>query len=37
ELYTGGNDRQILVWCPSRHISDGVDAGPMQDQDNWSD
>ncbi|KAH9758275.1 WD repeat-containing protein ATCSA-1 [Citrus sinensis] len=37
ELYTGGNDRQILVWCPSRLISDGVDAGPMQDQDNWSD
>lgn len=37
ELYTGGNDRQILVWSPSRLISDGVDAGPMQDQDNWSD
>lgn len=22
ELYTGGNDRQILVWSPSRLISD---------------
>ncbi|PON72952.1 Guanine nucleotide-binding protein, beta subunit [Parasponia andersonii] len=35
ELYTGGNDRQILVWSPSRLVSD--DEGSAQDQDNWSD
>jgi hypothetical protein len=22
ELYTGGNDRQILVWSPARSIAD---------------
>ncbi|KAL6521846.1 hypothetical protein OROMI_031723 [Orobanche minor] len=42
ELYTGGNDRQILVWSPSRLISDEVDEGKngqaaADDQDNWSD
>ncbi|KAL6527342.1 WD repeat-containing protein ATCSA-1 [Orobanche gracilis] len=42
ELYTGGNDRQILVWSPSRLISDEVDEGKNEqgaadDQDNWSD
>ncbi|KAJ4701616.1 DNA excision repair protein ERCC-8 [Melia azedarach] len=37
ELYTGGNDRQILVWSPSRFTADEMDAGPTQDQDNWSD
>ncbi|CAK7347424.1 unnamed protein product [Dovyalis caffra] len=36
ELYTGGNDRQILVWSPARLISD-EDEGPAEDQDNWSD
>ncbi|XP_015900490.1 WD repeat-containing protein ATCSA-1 isoform X2 [Ziziphus jujuba] len=36
ELYTGGNDRQILVWSPSQLIFDEVD-GPAHDQDNWSD
>ncbi|XP_065846893.1 WD repeat-containing protein ATCSA-1-like [Euphorbia lathyris] len=36
EIYTGGNDRQILVWSPSRLI-DETDTGPAQDQDNWSD
>ncbi|XP_008220328.1 PREDICTED: DNA excision repair protein ERCC-8 [Prunus mume] len=35
ELYTGGNDRQILVWSPSRSVSD-EDEGP-KDEDNWSD
>ncbi|KAE8057057.1 hypothetical protein FH972_013778 [Carpinus fangiana] len=37
ELYTGGNDRQILLWLPSRLIADEADEGPVQDQDNWSD
>ncbi|KAL6504586.1 WD repeat-containing protein ATCSA-1 [Orobanche hederae] len=42
ELYTGGNDRQILVWSPSRLISDEVDEGKngqaaADDHDNWSD
>ncbi|EXB39828.1 DNA excision repair protein ERCC-8 [Morus notabilis] len=37
ELYTGGNDRQILVWSPSRLVYDEMDEGPHQDQDNWSD
>lgn len=43
ELYTGGNDRQILVWSPSESISDELDErsmkekAPMQDEDNWSD
>lgn len=37
ELYTGGNDKQILVWSPSRLIGDDLDEGPTQDQDNWSD
>ncbi|XP_050364394.1 WD repeat-containing protein ATCSA-1-like [Argentina anserina] len=36
ELYTGGNDRKILVWSPSRLISD-EDEGPGEDEDNWSD
>ncbi|WCJ35553.1 Transducin/WD40 repeat-like superfamily protein [Euphorbia peplus] len=36
EIYTGGNDRQILVWSPSR-LTDEMDAGPAEDQDNWSD
>ncbi|KAL6215400.1 hypothetical protein ACLB2K_014830 [Fragaria x ananassa] len=36
ELYTGGNDRQILIWSPSRLISD-EDEGPVKDVDNWSD
>lgn len=37
ELYTGGNDRQILVWLPPRSIADETDEGPVLDQDNWSD
>ncbi|XP_062163174.1 WD repeat-containing protein ATCSA-1 isoform X2 [Alnus glutinosa] len=37
ELYTGGNDRQILLWLPSRLIADEADEGPAQDRDNWSD
>ncbi|KAK7351584.1 hypothetical protein VNO77_11146 [Canavalia gladiata] len=36
ELYTGGNDRQILVWSPARSIADEMDEGPAEDQDNWS-
>ncbi|CAL0305788.1 unnamed protein product [Lupinus luteus] len=36
ELYTGGNDRQILVWSPSRSIADQMDEGANEDQDNWS-
>ncbi|XP_061372012.1 WD repeat-containing protein ATCSA-1-like [Gastrolobium bilobum] len=36
ELYTGGNDRQILVWSPARSIADEVDEGPAEDEDNWS-
>ncbi|KAM7266480.1 hypothetical protein ACFE04_004377 [Oxalis oulophora] len=34
ELYTGGNDRQILVWSPPRLLSDEAHD---QDEDNWSD
>ncbi|CAN6721729.1 unnamed protein product [Malus baccata var. baccata] len=30
ELYTGGDDRQILVWSPPRMVSN-------EDEDNWSD
>ncbi|KAF5456106.1 hypothetical protein F2P56_025617 [Juglans regia] len=37
ELYTGGNDRQILVWSPSSLIADELDEEQAQDQDNWSD
>lgn len=37
ELYTGGNDRQILVWSPSSLVYDEMDEGPNPDQDNWSD
>ncbi|KAF3446550.1 hypothetical protein FNV43_RR11730 [Rhamnella rubrinervis] len=37
ELYTGGNDRQILIWSPSRLVSDEVEEGFTQDQDHWSD
>ncbi|KAI9200459.1 hypothetical protein LWI28_008321 [Acer negundo] len=37
ELYTGGSDRKILVWSPSRLISDESDGESMKDQDNWSD
>ncbi|KAJ9567613.1 hypothetical protein OSB04_003579 [Centaurea solstitialis] len=41
EVYTGGNDRQILVWSPPKLISQDVDEGDRRtvavDQDNWSD
>uniref|UniRef100_A0A803PQ59 Uncharacterized protein n=1 Tax=Cannabis sativa TaxID=3483 RepID=A0A803PQ59_CANSA len=37
ELFTGGNDRQILVWSPSRLLPDKMDEGPVEDKDNWSD
>ncbi|KAF8406201.1 hypothetical protein HHK36_008286 [Tetracentron sinense] len=43
ELYTGGNDRQILVWSPSKSEADEVEEGSSKgkmsamDQDNWSD
>ncbi|XP_051150806.1 WD repeat-containing protein ATCSA-1-like [Andrographis paniculata] len=42
ELYTGGNDRKILVWSPSKFISDEVDEwkkghNTAVDEDNWSD
>ncbi|KAL5559176.1 hypothetical protein UlMin_035387 [Ulmus minor] len=37
ELYTGGNDRQILVWSPPRMTSDELDEISARDQDNWSD
>ncbi|XP_004501517.1 WD repeat-containing protein ATCSA-1 [Cicer arietinum] len=36
ELYTGGNDRQILVWSPARSITDEMDEGAPDDQDSWS-
>ncbi|XP_038716584.1 WD repeat-containing protein ATCSA-1 isoform X1 [Tripterygium wilfordii] len=36
ELYTGGNDRQIIVWSPSR-LMPNENGGDSQDQDNWSD
>ncbi|KAK6938571.1 WD40 repeat [Dillenia turbinata] len=42
ELYTGGNDRQILVWSPSKSfVEEGKDTRKGQvhsvDEDNWSD
>ncbi|XP_057776561.1 WD repeat-containing protein ATCSA-1-like [Salvia miltiorrhiza] len=42
ELYTGGNDRQILVWSPPKSISNEEDElkngeAATSDQDNWSD
>nr|XP_043615601.1 WD repeat-containing protein ATCSA-1-like [Erigeron canadensis] len=42
ELYTGGNDRQILVWSPPKLISeeecDRRTGQPLvADKDNWSD
>ncbi|XP_071711684.1 WD repeat-containing protein ATCSA-1-like [Rutidosis leptorrhynchoides] len=44
ELYTGGNDRQILVWSPSKLISHELDDNDRKtgqpsvvDEDNWSD
>lgn len=44
ELYTGGNDRQILVWSPTKLIYDEDNEGKRkgqvassQDEDNWSD
>ncbi|KAI3785412.1 hypothetical protein L1987_44530 [Smallanthus sonchifolius] len=44
ELYTGGNDRQILIWSPLKLISDDVDECDRRtgqpsavDEDNWSD
>ncbi|KAF6159767.1 hypothetical protein GIB67_030025 [Kingdonia uniflora] len=43
ELYTGSNDRQILVWSPPKSVHREVDEkfgeGQMStsDQDNWSD
>ncbi|KAL9238062.1 hypothetical protein vseg_012538 [Gypsophila vaccaria] len=43
ELYTGGNDRQILVWSPTKSSPDELDErnlkgkAPMKDEDNWSD
>ncbi|MED6217616.1 WD repeat-containing protein ATCSA-1 [Stylosanthes scabra] len=36
ELYTGGSDRQILVWSPPRLISDEMEEGIAEDQDSWS-
>ncbi|CAL5418050.1 unnamed protein product [Camellia sinensis] len=43
ELYTGGNDRKILVWSPTKFVSDELDEwikrgkASALDQDNWSD
>ncbi|GAB2228383.1 hypothetical protein Droror1_Dr00010219 [Drosera rotundifolia] len=42
ELYTGGNDRQILVWSPSKMVSHEDNCSknrkdPTHDEDNWSD
>ncbi|GFY96015.1 transducin/WD40 repeat-like superfamily protein [Actinidia rufa] len=43
ELYTGGNDRQILVWSPSKWNADELDEWSKKgkasalDEDNWSD
>ncbi|KAL7606774.1 hypothetical protein Lser_V15G19089 [Lactuca serriola] len=44
ELFTGGNDRQILIWSPPKLISQDVDEWdgrtgkpPALDEDNWSD
>ncbi|KAL9313076.1 hypothetical protein ACSQ67_018528 [Phaseolus vulgaris] len=36
ELYTGGNDRQILIWSPARSIDEEMGEGPAEDQDSWS-
>ncbi|KAK2391818.1 WD repeat-containing protein ATCSA-1 [Trifolium repens] len=36
ELYTGGNDRQILVWSTARPIADEMGEGDPDDQDSWS-
>ncbi|XP_057430118.1 WD repeat-containing protein ATCSA-1 [Lotus japonicus] len=36
ELYTGGNDRQILVWSPARSIADEIEEGAAEDEDTWS-
>lgn len=43
ELYTGGNDRQILVWSSSDLCPDDMDTKSLKgniatkDEDNWSD
>ncbi|KAJ8539537.1 hypothetical protein K7X08_013789 [Anisodus acutangulus] len=41
ELYTGGNDRKILVWSPSEVTTEELEGRDGQafaiDQDNWSD
>ncbi|XP_073000380.1 WD repeat-containing protein ATCSA-1 [Typha latifolia] len=43
ELYTGSNDRQILVWSPTTPAIDEMEENdskqrvPSTDQDNWSD
>lgn len=43
ELYTGGNDRQILVWSSSELCPDDMDKRSsngnilIKDEDNWSD
>ncbi|XP_059287748.1 WD repeat-containing protein ATCSA-1 isoform X1 [Lycium ferocissimum] len=41
ELYTGSNDRKILVWSPSKVTTDELEGRDGQtfaiDQDNWSD
>ncbi|CAI9116015.1 OLC1v1017059C1 [Oldenlandia corymbosa var. corymbosa] len=42
ELYTGGNDRQILVWSPPNSTANEVEEwrkgqASALDQDNWSD
>ncbi|TMW86953.1 hypothetical protein EJD97_020664 [Solanum chilense] len=41
ELFTGGNDRKILVWSPSRTTTEELEGREGQafaiDQDNWSD
>ncbi|KAH9606184.1 hypothetical protein KSS87_009514 [Heliosperma pusillum] len=43
ELYTGGNDRQILAWSPPKSSHDERDERstkgkfPLKDEDNWSD
>lgn len=37
ELYTGGNDRQILVWSPSKTITDDTNERQAKDEDSWSD
>ncbi|KAJ7976840.1 DNA excision repair protein ERCC-8-like [Quillaja saponaria] len=37
ELYTGGKHREILVWSPSRLITDEVNEKTAEDLDNSSD